>query len=100
MAGILVFVEQRNGELRKASFQAISEAKRQAAADGWPVTAVLPGHQVGDLAATLGAYGATKVLVADDPALELYSCEGYAAAVAKAAEMVEPEAIFFSATSE
>ena len=40
MAGILVFVEQRDGEIRKTSFQALSEAKRQAAGPGWPVAAV------------------------------------------------------------
>jgi len=51
MAGILVFVEQRDGEIRKASHQAISEAKRQ----GGMVIAVLPGSGVGDAAAGLGA---------------------------------------------
>ncbi len=65
MAGILVFVEQRNGEIRKASLQAVSEAKRQ----GGPVTAVLPGSGITDAAAGIGAFGADKVFVADDPNL-------------------------------
>jgi electron transfer flavoprotein alpha subunit len=99
MAGILVFVEQRDGEIRKTSLQAVSEAQRQAAAKGWPVAAVLVGHGVADKAAGLGAWGATKVFVADDPNLGLYSAEGYAAAVAKAAGMAEPNAIFFSCTA-
>jgi len=42
MAKILVFVEQRGGEIRKASLQAISEAKRQ----GAEVSAVLPGSGI------------------------------------------------------
>ncbi len=93
MAGILVFVEQRNGEIRKASLQALSEAKRQAAAAGWSVSAVLPGSGVGDAAAGLGAWGADKVYVADDPNLLRYSAEGYAEAVAKAVESAQPSAI-------
>jgi electron transfer flavoprotein alpha subunit len=99
MAGILVFIEQRDGEIRKASLQALSEAHRQAAGPGWSVTAVLAGVGVADAAAGLGAYGAAKVLVADDPNLKLYSAEGYTEVVAKAAESVEPNAVFFSATA-
>jgi electron transfer flavoprotein alpha subunit len=63
------------------------------------VTAVLPGAGVGDAAAGLGAWGASKVFVADDPNLGLYSGEGYAEAVAKAAEQAQPSAIFFAGTA-
>ncbi len=99
MAGILVFIEQRDGNIRKGSLQALSEAKRQAAAKGWPVAAVLPGSGVKGAAADLGAYGAQKVFVADDANLALYSGEGYAEVVAKASEQFGPDAIFFSATA-
>ncbi len=95
MAGILVFVEQRNSEVRKASLQALSEAKRQ----GGAVSAVLPGSGVGDAAAGLGAWGADKVYVADDPNLGLYSSDGYAEVVLKAAEQAQPNAIFFAGTA-
>ena len=95
MAGILVFVEQRGGEVRKASLQAVSEAKRQ----GGPVSAVLPGSGVGDAAAGLGAWGADKIYVADDANLGLYSAEGYAEAVAKAVEQEQPNAVFFAGTA-
>jgi electron transfer flavoprotein alpha subunit len=95
MAGILVFVEQRNSEVRKASLQALSEAKRQ----GGTVSAVLPGSGIGDTAAGLGAWGADKVYVADDPNLELYSSDGYAEVVVKAVEQAQPSAIFFAGTA-
>jgi electron transfer flavoprotein alpha subunit len=95
MAGILVFVEQRNSEVRKASLQALSEAKRQ----GGEVSAVLPGSGVGDAAAGLGAWGADKVYVADDANLELYSSDGYAEVVVKAVEQAQPSAIFFAGTA-
>ena len=96
MAGILVFVEQRNGVVRQASLQAVSEANRQAGGD---VAAVLVGSGIGDAAAGLGAYGAAKVFVADDPNLALYSSDGYGEAVAKAVESAAPEAIFFAGTA-
>jgi electron transfer flavoprotein alpha subunit len=99
MAGILVFVEQRDGEIRKASLQAISEAKRQAAGAGWSVDAVLPGSSIGEAAAGLGAWGADRVFVADDPNLKLYSAEGYASAVVKAAAEAQPNAVFFAGTA-
>jgi len=95
MAKILVFVEQRDGEVRKASFQAISEAKRQ----GAEVIAVLPGSGIAAAAAALGTWGAETVYVADDPNLALYSAEGYSEVVAKAVETVQPSAIFFAGTA-
>jgi len=95
MAGILVFVEQRGGEVRKASLQALSEAKRQ----GGAVSAVLPGSGVGDAAAGLAAWGADKIYVADDAKLGLYSAEGYAEAVVKVVEQEQPSAVFFAGTA-
>jgi electron transfer flavoprotein alpha subunit len=95
MAKILVFVEQRDGEVRKASFQAISEAKRQ----GAEVSAVLPGSGIAAAASGLGTWGADTVYVADDPNLALYSAEGYAEVVAKAVEQAQPSAIFFAGTA-
>ena len=96
MAGILVFVEQRNGVNRQASLQALSEAHRQVGGD---VAAVLVGSEISDAAAGLGAYGAAKVFAADDPNLALYSAEGYGEAVAKAVESAAPEAVFFAGTA-
>ena len=96
MAGILVFVEQRGGEIRKASLQALSEAHRLSSGN---VSAVLVGENVGGLAAELGKYGAQKVYVADDANLKFYSAEGYAEAVVKAREADGAGVIFFSATA-
>jgi electron transfer flavoprotein alpha subunit len=99
MAGILVFIEQRNGSLRKASLEALSEAKRLASGAKVPVNAVLVGHGIGTRAAELGKYGAGKVFVADEERLARYSAEGYAAAVRAAAERCEPGAVFMAATA-
>jgi electron transfer flavoprotein alpha subunit len=99
MAGILVFIEQRNGSPRKASLEALSEARRLASGATLPVNAVLVGHGIGTRAAELGKYGAGKVFVADEERLARYSAEGYAAAVRAAAEKCEPGAVFMAATA-
>ena len=98
MACVLTFIEQRNGAIRKASLEALSEATRLATANGLTVCAVLIGHGVTDKAAGLGAYGASLVYVADEERLARYSSEGYAAAIKAAVEKCQPEAILMAGT--
>lgn len=99
MACILTFVEQRDGNIRKASLEALSEARRQAAAGGFEVCAVLVGHGVAGKAAELGKYGAAKVFVANEEKLARYSSEGYAQAVKLAVERCAPDAVFVAGTA-
>jgi len=99
MACILVFVEQRNGNIRKASLEALSEAKRLADGAGWSVCAVVVGHGVAAKAAELGGWGAGKVFAADEERFARYSAEGYAAAVRAAVEKCAPTALFMAATA-
>jgi electron transfer flavoprotein alpha subunit len=65
MARTLVFVEHHDGQPTTGSLAVLT----QAASLGGDVAAVLAGSGVGDLAAGLGAYGASKVYVAEDEAL-------------------------------
>ena len=99
MACILTFVEQRDGNVRKASLEALSEARRQAAAGGFEVCAVLVGHGIAGKAAELGKYGAARVFVADEEKLARYSSEGYAQAVKLAVERCAPDAVFMAGTA-
>jgi electron transfer flavoprotein alpha subunit len=97
MAGILTIIEQRDGAIRKASLEALSEAHEIAA--GSAVAAVLIGSGVAGQAAELGAYGANTVYVADEPALARYSSEGWTAAVVAAVSRFQPDAVFLAATA-
>ncbi len=97
--GILVFVEQRGGQVRKASLEALSEAHRRAAAVGGDVSAVLIGSGVKGLAAQLGKFGAKKVLVVDNAALENYSTETFTQALTEAVKKVSPKYVFAACTS-
>jgi electron transfer flavoprotein alpha subunit len=98
MACILAFVEQRDGVIRKASLESLSEAKRQADAAGWTTCAALIGHGVAARAATLGAHGAATVYVVDDEKLARYSPEGYAAALQAVVDRCPPEALLMAGT--
>jgi electron transfer flavoprotein alpha subunit len=84
MPSVLTFAEQRDGKLRRASLEAVSEARRLAAPLGAKVTSVLIGAGVEGLASELGAYGADSVQVFDDAAFGAYATEAYARALAQA----------------
>ncbi|MEP6767063.1 MAG: electron transfer flavoprotein subunit alpha/FixB family protein [Acidobacteriota bacterium] len=92
----LVFIEQRDGKVRKASLEALSLARRLA---GAPVAAVLAGNGVGALAKDLGRYGAGVVYVADRDELALYSSQGYVGALDAAARKESPGAVLVAATA-
>jgi len=62
----LVFLEHHEGELQKDSLGVLGKAAQL----GGDVSALIAGSGVEGLADQAGKYGATKVYVADDPALE------------------------------
>jgi electron transfer flavoprotein alpha subunit len=98
MKTILVFAEQRGGALRKAAFEALSEARRMAG-DGGRVAAVIAGADVSSLAAEAARYGADVVYLADHADLKHYSTEGYALALQKAFAAASPNLVLLSATA-
>jgi electron transfer flavoprotein alpha subunit len=68
MANILVYALHYDGAINKNSLGAVSEGARLAGELGGEAHALMLGEGVGqDLAASLGRYGATKVLVAEGP---------------------------------
>ncbi len=94
---IWVLAETRDGEVRRISYELISAARALDA--GATVTAVLAGHGVAGLAGALGAHGADRVLVVDDPRLAAYSPDGWAAALAGLAQGEGPDVILGSTTA-
>jgi electron transfer flavoprotein alpha subunit len=81
MSNILVFVEARDGAIKKPSLEAMSLARDLAGAAGGEVHALLIGSGVESLASEVAQYGAAKVHVIDSPELALYTGDGYAAAM-------------------
>ena len=81
--GIFVIAEQRDGTLRKVSFELASAARKLADQTGDEVSAILLGSGIESLAAELGKFGVDKVFVGDNAALEPYVTEAHAQVVAK-----------------
>ena len=68
MANILIYALHYEGAINKNSLGAVSEAAKLAAELGGEAHAILLGENVPEsLAASLGNYGAKKVLVAEGP---------------------------------
>jgi electron transfer flavoprotein alpha subunit len=96
--GVWIIAEQRDGALRKISFELASAARKLADQLGAEVSAVLLGSGIEGLAAQLGKYGVDKVYVGDSPALEPYITEAHAAAAAKIIKENDPAIVLLGAS--
>jgi len=95
---IWIVAEQREGQLRKVSFELTSEAKRLADQMGQSVTAILLGSNIKEKAPELGKYGADKVIVADDNRLATYTTDAYVSVIAQLAQSGEPAIILLGSS--
>ena len=82
MPNIAVFIEQRDGAIKKVAWQMISEARRIADAAGGEVWGVFLGDDAAAAAAEAGKYGADKVFAAAGDEFNLYNSEIYGTALA------------------
>ena len=96
---IWVFCEQRNGVLMNTDFELISEGRKLADERGSQLVGILLGHNVEGIAKELGGYGADKVIVCDDPALEVYTTDAYTKVICDTAMELKPEVILLGASN-
>jgi len=96
--GIWVFAEQREGQVKKVAFELLSEGRKIADQLGEELAAVLVGKGVAGLADSLGEYGADKVYLVEDDALENYTTDGYTKVVADLVKQYEPSALLLGCT--
>ncbi len=95
--GILVFIEEREGKVKKPSLEALSAARQLANNLQESVIALYIGTQ--NPSVDLAHYGADKILRAEHELLNFYSTEGYGATVVQIAQKLQPRAILSSATA-
>jgi electron transfer flavoprotein alpha subunit len=95
--GVMVFIEARQGAVKKTSLEALSAGRKLADSIQEPTTAVCIGAD-GPLE-QLAHFGADKVLRARHDLLDSYSTEGFASAIAQAAERIQPRIILGSASA-
>ena len=96
--GVWIVAELRDGAYRKVSFEIASAARKLADQLGEEVGAVVCGSGVEGKAAELGKYGVDKVYVADNAALEPYTTDAHAAAVAKIVKEKDPAILLLAAS--
>ena len=97
--GVWVFCEQRQGELQSTVLELVSEGRKLADDLGVELAGLLVGDQVEGLAKEIGAYGADKVILVDDPALKDYTTDAYADVICKAVMDKKPEIVLIGATN-
>ncbi|MBW1996925.1 MAG: electron transfer flavoprotein subunit alpha/FixB family protein [Deltaproteobacteria bacterium] len=97
---IMTIVEQRDGEIRKVSYEVVSEARRLADALNQKVVAILLGSDVKDKAPALGHYGADKVIVADDPRLQVYTTDAYVSVISQIVQAHDPGILLLGASAQ
>ncbi|MBL7213889.1 MAG: electron transfer flavoprotein subunit alpha/FixB family protein [Desulfobacteraceae bacterium] len=98
--GVWTIAEQRDGEIRKITYEVASEGRRLADALGQDLTVVLLGADIKDKATELGHYGADKVLVADDPRLGTYTTDAYVGIVSQLVKADDPAILLIGASTQ
>ena len=97
--GVFVFVQQVDHKITGVSYELLGKGKELAADLGTEVTAVLLGYQVEDLCPKLARYGADKIILVDNEALEPYTTEPYAHAMYSVIEKYKPAVVLYGATA-
>jgi electron transfer flavoprotein alpha subunit len=100
MPGILVYAEQKDGVLKKASLEVLGEGLRLAGALGVPLCAFTTGSGAPAAAAAAAARGATKVLCAESDVLHVFTPAGYGRALAAAARSTGATIVLMGATAQ
>ncbi len=95
---LLVFAEQRDNAIKKSSFETVRAARDIADTLGAECVALLVGSGVEGTAGVLGQYGASKVIVVDDPQLAKHSSTAYAKAIASVAASEGAQVLFLPAS--
>lgn len=99
MPNIAVFIEQRDGALKKVSWQMISEARRLADANGGEVWGVFLGPDAGEATTEAGKYGADKVFTAAGDSLSTYNSEAWGTALANFCKAQNPDMLMVGSTA-
>lgn len=96
--GIMVFVEQRDGQILDVGYQLITKSRKLAKKLDTFVSAVLIGYKIEESANALIQYGAAQVYVIDDEMFQNYLTTPYTAAIVNILKIYKPEIFLLGAT--
>lgn len=91
---VLVFAEQQHGQFKKAAYEAVSYGAALASKLGTDIQAVVLGESAA--CASLGEYGAQKVLHVNDARLNNLEAKAYSKVLADIAQQCGAKVIIFS----
>jgi electron transfer flavoprotein alpha subunit len=95
---VLVFIEQRGGQIRSVAREALGEATRLAKTLGGEVMGLCVAKSDPGLA-SLGDAGADRVLLAQHDHFGLYDGTAFARVVTQVAQQVQPKVVLFPASA-
>jgi electron transfer flavoprotein alpha subunit len=96
---VMAISEQFQGKFRKITYEAVSTAKRLADGLGATTVAVVFGAEMAATAPSLAQYGADRILVADEAALDKFNSDTYTHTMSVVLAEQSPEAVIFGASS-
>lgn len=96
--GIWVFAEEREGKLKKITYELLSAAREIADKTCDDVSVLLFGKGVSGLVSQLGEYGADKVYLADDERLANYTTDYYGKVLTDLANENQPSVVLIGCT--
>ncbi len=97
--GILVFVEQRAGVVQQVGLELLGQGRRLAEELQEEVLAVLLGKGLGTELDYLYEYGADRIVLAEDPLLDIYTTETYTKTLVQIIQSYAPSIVLFGATA-
>jgi electron transfer flavoprotein alpha subunit len=97
--GVWVFAEQRQGEIMSTALELLGEGRKLADTLCVELTAILVGDKIDNLAQELIAYGANKVIYADNPELKFYTTDAYTKVFTELIKERKPEILLIGATN-
>jgi electron transfer flavoprotein alpha subunit len=101
MANVLVVAEHQNGKLRKVTLPTITFGEKAAQVIGGEVHVVVLGHGIDAIAKEVAKYGdVAKVHYVNSPALEQYTAESFAPAIAQIATEIDAEIVAGAASAQ
>ena len=98
MSGILVVLEERDGRVSRASWEALAAGLFLASKTSEPVSAAVIGANSQATAAEAASKAVSKVIRVADPQLERYTADAYTAALHKLIQSESPGQVVFPHT--
>jgi electron transfer flavoprotein alpha subunit len=95
---ILVILEQRQGKLNRASWEALAAGQALSAETEWKLETVLVGSGIANLAAEVASKKVSKVYAVESPKLDAYTPDTFVVALKQHLELHQPRLVLLPHT--